>query len=187
MSDDNCSNLDTFLLGGLPADAESRFTAHLDHCETCRDTVDQQRWIDGLLTSPLARELESPPDQLIDSFHKSVVARRRPTRLVACVFATAAALAIAAGWTVLNRQALDVAAPDGVGINIGVDDVVSAAPEKDTETLHATFVGGPDVLVVPVVSRHPNVTIVRVYPTYKGSYDAQASTGTFEPDHFNGG
>jgi hypothetical protein len=58
---------------------------------------------------------------------------------------------------------------------------------QSPEPLRATFVGGPDVLVVPVASRHPNVTIVRVYPTYQPSYDTQASVEPFELDNLNGG
>jgi hypothetical protein len=80
---------------------------------------------------------------------------------------------------VLNRQASDVDAPDGIAAG-GIGQI-------DAESPRATFVGGPDVLVVPVASRHPNVTIVRVYPTYQPSYDAQANAEHFDPDQFNGG
>jgi hypothetical protein len=175
----DCTNLDAFLLGDLPAHEASRFTAHLDQCSTCRDAVEQQRWIDELLSSPVGRELELPPGALLDSFRTTVVASRSGTRIIACIFAAAAVLAIAAGWTVLNRQALDVDAPGGIAAgDIG---------QIDAESPRATFVGGPEVLVVPVASRHPNVTIVRVYPAYQPSYDVQANAEYFDPDQFNGG
>jgi hypothetical protein len=184
MNYDACCNLDASLLGDLPPDAVSRFSAHVDQCESCRDAIDQQRWIDGLLTSPLGRQLESPTGTLIDSFRATKNPRPRQTRLIACVFATAAALAIAAGWTALNRRAPTIGAPDGVAETVVIDDVAPPSPRIDLDPPHATFVGGPDVLVVPVASRHPNVTIVRVYPTYQPRFDAQASA---DSDHFNGG
>jgi anti-sigma factor RsiW len=179
MKYDDCANLDAFLLGDLSADETLRFTAHLDQCGTCRDAVEQQRWIDELLTSPIGHDLELPPGALLDSLRTTVVASRRQTRIVACVFAAAAVVAIAAGWTVLNRQASDVDAPGGIA--------VSGSGQIEVESPRATFVGGPEVLVVPVASRHPNVTIVRVYPTYQPSYGAQANAEHFDPDQFNGG
>jgi hypothetical protein len=178
MSYDDCANLDDFLLGELPADAATRFAAHLDQCAACREAVDQQRWIDELLASPIVHELESGPDWLSDSLRTRVLARRRRARLVACVFAAAAVLVFALGWTVLNRQALDGAASGGVA---------ETTPTNVIDLPRATFVGGPDVLVVPVASRHSNVTIVRVYPAYRPSYDAQANAERFEPDRLKGG
>jgi anti-sigma factor RsiW len=178
MSCDDCTSLDDFLLGELPADAASRFAAHLGQCAACREAVDQQRWIDGLLTSPIVHELESAPDWLGDSLRTRVLARRRRARLVACVFAAAAAVVFAVGWTELNRQALDDAAPGGVAGN---------TPANLIEPPRATFVGGPDVLVVPVASRHSNVTIVRVYPAYRPSYDTQVNAERFEQDGLKGG
>ena len=187
MNYDDCSHLDAFLLGDLDSAAASRFNAHLNQCETCRDAVEEQRWIDGLLTSPIGSELESPPERLIDTFHQTVDSRRRRTRLVACVFATAAAVAIAAGWIVLNRQASVVDAPGGVAVNTADHDADLSTPQKHTEPPRATFVGGSDVLVVPVTSRHTNVTIVRVYPAYTPSYEAQTGAETFDLDQYNGG
>jgi hypothetical protein len=84
----------------------------------------------------------------------------------------------AVGWTELNRQALDDAAPGGVAGN---------TPANLIEPPRATFVGGPDVLVVPVASRHSNVTIVRVYPAYRPSYDTQVNAERFEQDGLKGG
>jgi hypothetical protein len=187
MKYDDCSNLDAHLLGDLPPDAVARFTAHLDQCEACREAIDQQQWIDGLLTSPLGCELESPSSTIIQSFCTTINSRRRQTRLIACVFATAAALAVAAGWTALNRQAPAIGAPNGVAVTAVIDDVAHTAPQIGADPPHATFVGGADVLVVPVASRHPNVTIVRVYPTYQPSYNAQANAEYFDSDQFNGG
>ena len=43
----------------LPGEA-ARFAAHLDDCPTCREAVDEQQWIDGLLRARIA-QLETPP------------------------------------------------------------------------------------------------------------------------------
>jgi hypothetical protein len=177
MSHDSCSNLDAFLLDDLPAEAALRFTAHLHQCDSCRDAIDQQRWIDGLLVSPVCRELESTPGALIDSFCTPKLSRRRRARFVACAFATAAALAIAAGWTVLNREARHTTSPS----------VVTVSSREGTDPPQSFFIGGADLLVVPVASRHPNVTIVRIFPTYQPNFDTHAFAEPFEPDHFNGG
>jgi hypothetical protein len=55
------------------------------------------------------------------------------------------------------------------------------------EVPRAVFVAGPDVIAMPVASRHPNVTIVRVYPTYQSSLAAQAASDDSDADIFNGG
>jgi anti-sigma factor RsiW len=170
----DCKNLDTFLSDDLsPADA-SRFTAHLDECENCRDAVDQQRWIDGLLCSPLATDVEAAPSSVTSRVASRATRRRRQIQLTACGLASAAAIVVAAGWTVkLNRQTSD---PIGI-VNNDVPDAQAhnlaiAAPPR------STFVGGPDVIVMPVESRHPNVTIVRIYPTYQPDFSAQANAQT---------
>jgi hypothetical protein len=70
----------------------------------------------------------------------------------------------------LNRQA-------GIPTATAVNDVTETQVHEPSpvEPPLATFVGGPDVLVVPVESRHPNVTIVRIYPTYQPDYAKQVN------------
>jgi anti-sigma factor RsiW len=175
-----CENLDAFLGGELLPAGDERFKAHLDECDACRDAVDQQRWIDELLRSPLAAQFESPSQDLTVSLRAPGGRRARYARAVACGLAAAAALVVAVGWAaMLNRQARAPA----------VNRMAKAATPNTPgpELPRAVFVGGPEVLVVPIASRHPNVTIVRIYPTYQPSYDAQANAEPFEPDHFNGG
>ena len=171
MKSDHCEYLDAYLSGDLPADAESRFTAHLDHCEGCRDNIDQQRWIDTLLCSSLGAELESPPAALLERVHQRTLHRRhRSVRLTLCGLA-AAALAIAAGWTaILDRQGIGPAI-------VPVNEAALAQTRNSPSPEHprSTFVGGPNVLVVPMESSHPNVTVVRVYPIFQPTIAAQAS------------
>jgi hypothetical protein len=191
MNRDECKNLDAYLLDELPAEAAFNFDSHLDQCESCRNAVEQQRWIDALLRSPLVAELEPSPESLSTSISTRLTRSNRQLRVIACVFAAAAAVVIAVGWTVmLNRQVATVDHSNAIFLN----GTAANLPPQDDEPPRATFVGGPNVLVVPVESPHPNVTVVRIYPAYQPNYAVQASvdpsSGVNEfywPDKLNGG
>jgi anti-sigma factor RsiW len=185
-----CEYLDAFLAEDLSPGDSNRFEVHLHRCDACRDAINEQRWIDALLGSPERLELEPVSPALAGSVRDSILSRRRQARLIACGLAAAAVLVIALGWmAVLNRQARGPAAnqiagttlPDNEPSNPSLKRIVTA------EAPRAVFVGGPDVLVVPVASRHPNVTIVRVYPTYQSSFAAKATSDETDADYFNGG
>jgi hypothetical protein len=186
-----CDNLDAYLADDLLPALRERFEGHLVVCETCRETVNQQGWIDALLCSPERLELEPVPPVLMESVRDSIALHRRKARLVACGLAAAAVLLVAVGWTAtLNLQARIPA------VNEFAEVTVKESEPSPNPTLHgrgtaeaprATFVGGPDVLAVPVASRHPNVTIVRLYPTYKSSPASQAASDDADADLFNGG
>jgi hypothetical protein len=183
MSHDHCDHLDAFLAGELSADAASRFAAHLEHCGMCRDAIDQQHWIDGLLRSPSRIELESPPAALIELIHQSTPRRRRRARFIAGGIAAAAALVVAVGWTALPNRLVKGPIPV-----VNNDVAITSIQEPSLpEPAQATFVGGPDVLVVPIESHHPDVTIVRVYRTFPMSYAAQASAVSPTATDLNGG
>jgi hypothetical protein len=189
MTQPDCDNLDSFLTDDLSAEVASQFEAHLDHCERCRNTIDQQRWIDSLLCSRQSAALETPSTALRERFRQHASQHRRSTRLIACGLAAAAALVLAAGWTVtLRRQAI---APADISVN---DAVLAHAPDSPLPaTPRSTFVGGPDVLVMPVESPHPNVTVVRIYPIYQSTLAAHASVDSptadesIWPNDLNGG
>lgn len=177
-----CDHLDNYLADDLPADAATRFSQHLDHCEACREAVDEQRWINGLLRSDLRASLEPTPTALRETLYTTIARRRQNARLIACGLATAVTVAIVAlGWTLhLNRQA------DGPPAQEFAQ--AAAAPPR------ATFAGGPDFIVVPIESKSPNVTVVRVYPTYRSTFALGTSddvdvpeTDFLQPDDFNGG
>jgi anti-sigma factor RsiW len=185
-----CKKFDAFLDGDLSPEDRERYEAHLHLCEVCREAVNQQRWIDDLLASPERLELEPVPANLSQSMRK-LISRRRQARLVACGLAAAAVLVIAVGWTAaLNRQA-SVAAVNQITETVVHKVEPSPSPSlkgRGTAALpQATFVAGPDVLAVPVASRYPNVTIVRVYPTYESSFAAKATSDDSDADYFNGG
>jgi hypothetical protein len=185
-----CKNFDAFLDGELSPDDCARYEAHLHVCENCREAINQQPWIDSLLTSPARLELEPVSAALYRSVRNSI-ARRRQTRLVACGIAAAAMLVVAVGWSaVLNRQA-KIAAVNQIVENVAPED--EPAPSRSlrgsgiVQAPRATFVTGPDSLAVPVASRHPDVTIVRVYPTYQSSTTSPAASVESDADYFNGG
>jgi putative zinc finger protein len=185
-----CEKFDAFLDGDLSPRDRERYQAHLRLCEACHDAVNQQRWIDDLLSSPERLELELVPADLSQSMRKSILGRRQ-ARLVACSLAAAAVLLIAVGWTaVLNRQA-SVAAVNQITKTL-VHKVEpfpnpSLKGSGTADAPQATFIAGPDVLAVPVASRYPNVTIVRIYPTYQSSLASQATSDESDADYFNGG
>ena len=183
-----CDNLDAFLLGDLRDADETAFRTHLQSCAVCREAAEEQRWIDGLLHSPMAAQFESPSPALIDSLTVSLARRRRrrDRRLIACGLAAAAAvLLVAVGWLELN----------GIAPNERSAEVASAAREgrQELDENVAAFIAGDDTLAVPVESRHPNVTLVRVYPVYRPSYATQVGTNSIPARHgpaalgFNGG
>jgi anti-sigma factor RsiW len=185
-----CDNLDAFLNGELPGEDALTYEGHLAQCEACREAVDQQHWIDSLLRSPARNEIEPAPPTLPRTVRHLIQSRRRRARLAACGLAAAAAVIIAAGWiAVLNRQARDSES--------GMADAVIAKTEPShrrslqgsatSQPPRAVFVGGEDVFVAAVQSPHPNVTIVRIYPTYNSSLASEPSVESSDADHFNGG
>ncbi|HEY3391220.1 MAG TPA: zf-HC2 domain-containing protein [Lacipirellulaceae bacterium] len=186
-----CENLDPYLAHDLSPDDSDRYEAHLHACDACREAISEQRWIDALLGSPERLELERVSPALAGSVRDSILSRRRRARLVACGLAAAAMFVIAVGWTaVLNRQATGPALNQIAGTTLP-DNELSPSPSLRTrgtaEAPRAVFVGGTDVITVPVPSRHPNVTIVRVYPTYQSSLAPQSPSDESDADIFNGG
>lgn len=166
-----CDNLDAFLADALSQEVTSQFALHLDHCEECRNAVDEQRWIDGLLRSNSRVSLEPAPDSLRESFRAAAAPRRHQnTQLIACCFAAvAAAVVVAVGWTLtLSRQADEVAAGGDNGTTnettISQSDVRPAVAQG-TQRPKATFIGTGDAIAVPIESSDDNVTVVQLYPT----------------------
>ncbi len=109
---------------------------------------DLQQWIDALLTSEEARP--RAPAALHEEV-QHLLSRKRRDALAwksAAVVAAAAAMAAVLLW------------PQGKPVSVDPQ-VVSA--QKNVPA--ATFVGRGDMIVVPIESTSPNVTIVKVYPT----------------------
>ena len=185
-----CEKLEPFLSGDLRDDDALRFEAHVHECEACRDAIGQQHWIDGLLRSHTRIELEPAPEGVSKTVCVSMM-RRRYARLAACGLVAAAVLFVLAGWIfMLNRQARDAAEPV-IARAFNAETEPSPDPSLTgrglAEPLRAVFVGGPDLFVAAVESRNPNVTIVRLYPTYKPTLASDASVESSDADPFNGG
>jgi hypothetical protein len=179
--------MDAYLDGELTPGETARFAAHLDTCPACREAVDEQHWIDDLLRTPAIAQLETAPPALAQSFRKARARRLQIRRLVVGA-AAAAVLLVAVGWAAkVNRHAVGTRA--GV---VGASDAVA----PDMAEPAATFIGGPDVIAVPIASQSPDVTIVRIYATVPSfaAYPTGAnsdSDSSFDerarPEVFNGG
>jgi anti-sigma factor RsiW len=156
----DCDQLDDFLTGELPAGEAAQFAEHLTSCDNCRAAMEEQRWIDSLLRSPVAAQINSPSPALVAGVRAAIQTSRQRAGLFVAGLA-AAVLLIAAGWVAIGRSHLSepgpLAAIDGDG----------QVAEAAVVPARATVVGGPNTLVLPLDSRWPNVTIVRVYAAYQ--------------------
>jgi anti-sigma factor RsiW len=182
-----CKHFDAYLVGELPVEQAAGFERHLLHCDDCRELIEQQRWIDGLLQSPERLQVERAPAKLIDRARKTISQRGR-VRIAACGLAAAATIFVALGWLALYRGAVDRSDSDALPVDIAEAASPRAAAPR------ATYVGGADVIAVPIESHHADVTIVRIYSTYVPPYGAQtaayqpaAAGASSLPDYSNGG
>jgi Putative zinc-finger len=196
----DCQNLDAYLDGELTPGEGARFAAHLTDCPACREAVDEQQWIDGLLRAPAIAQRETSPPALVESFRRAIARRLRYSRLAAGgAVAAAAVLLVAVGWAVklhLDSDGLsgrEVVSLSGAALDVDEPSPAPSLTGRGNDS-GATFVGGPDLIVVPVESHHPEVTIVRVYPTFQPDISDQVGvnlpSGEDEviwPELFNGG
>lgn len=179
-SEELCELLDDYLDGALPGEEVAAFAVHLCECAACREAVEEQQWIDGLLRSPAAVELELPLTAVAIPFVR--IRRRR-------ILAVAAAVALFAATAALlfplpRREGLGEGRPT-------VADARDAASESDSATAlrsvatgdraqllpslsgrgisGAEFVSSGSSIAVAVPSDDPQVTIVQLYPTVTAS------------------
>jgi anti-sigma factor RsiW len=156
----DCNKLDAYLADDLSADAALRFESHLQECDACRETIDEQNWIDGLLQSPARIQIEHTPTRVLDSLRPSAAQRDRRKLQAAYGFAAAAVLLIGLGWFTLRRHGM----PPKASVTQDVA-VVHAAHVPAREQPQATFVASTDAIAVSLESPSTDVTIVQVYPT----------------------
>lgn len=157
-----CNALNDHLNGELSAAEEELFEQHLAACESCRSTVEQQRWIDALVrdaskTQPLPIELAS-------------IDLSPPVRTVkwwAAGAAAAAAILIAA--LVWRSHPTQMTADSHHALLVEADSIPTTPQaellEEPKFTPVARLMAEDDVIVIPVDSGSPEVTIVQVYPT----------------------
>jgi len=171
----DCDNLDAYLAAELPASEAARFAEHLHSCDECREAVDQQHWIDGLLRDGGSEDSELPPDDVLVKLRASIDQYRPRRKQFAYALTAAAVLMVAVGWVALRRQAAEVAsdARNQPAIATGLRGVKAEAPR-------ATFVSDANSIAVPVKSRHADVTVIRVFPTLQRTYENH--TAAFRPE-----
>jgi hypothetical protein len=166
----DCDNLDGYLADELSAEGKFQFAQHVDECDECRQAIEEQRWIDGLLRASASESRELTPASLFESL-RTMPARRRPTvRLIACgLAAIAAAIAIAAGWNITWSPNGDEIAVvnDDAALERKVQDKpdIQSAIAVDPHRPQATFVSSEDLIVVPLESGDEEVSVVQLYPT----------------------
>jgi anti-sigma factor RsiW len=163
----DCGCLEAFLNDELSPTQAAEFESHVAACIQCRDAVDQQRWIDGLLRSTEAAEIESAPVAIIS---------RRPVNLrkVGVVAATVAVLAAWSWFEVSHRiELIESGRPPIAKSKTGMLDAGRPAASFQETDEHpapvATFVSSGSTIALPVENGNPDVTVVRLYPTLHGS------------------
>jgi hypothetical protein len=181
--DVTCEQLNAFLNGDLaPVDAR-RFEGHASVCAECRDAIDEQRWIDGLLCSPERTALESPRPAMVGEIESALSQSKQWAGVLAYGLAAAAVVFLAVGWIVFaGRGAEKVASTNANELKdsprVVSEDSVSQQVEKLAVDAppRAVVDGGDDMIVVAIESPYPDVTIVRVYPIYKPDLTTDSST-----------
>jgi anti-sigma factor RsiW len=179
----DCDNLDAFLSDALAAADSARFAAHIESCHECRHAADQQQWMDGLLRSQVRAEFEPAPDRLIASVQSAIALSRQRAGLF--VYGLAAAmLLLAGGWIALgHNRAKESIRPGATQIAEDYDPGAKNRIVVATAQSKATVITGPEAIVVPIDSPYPDVTIVRIYPTYEPNFTAQTNISPSPADN----
>jgi hypothetical protein len=140
------------------------------------DESDSQQWIDGLLRSSDAVELERAPNCVLIGAKSAIgkLRRRQMKRRALAGLAVAATLAGMGLWPrsprVKREGAAEGRSKPTLVQSSGVDrSVVNPSPSPSLRgrgmMSTATFVSTGDAIVVPVASDDAQVSIVKVYPT----------------------
>jgi anti-sigma factor RsiW len=164
-ADNLCSKFDAYLDGEASVELQQAFVAHQSQCPACRDAVEQQRWIDALLQSDVAAELETPPE-----------IRFRPRRPRRWLVAAAAAAVLVAYIPLPRREGLGEGrpAPPSKSTPEAVATVENPSPNpslpgRGTNAPAAKFVSAGSAIGVSVASPDQRVTVVKLYPTATAS------------------
>jgi hypothetical protein len=173
MTDPRCERLDEYLCGWLSPEEAADFEAHLVACPTCREEAAMQRQIDRLTKE--AAQIEPIPVALAGRVACGIrSARRRRLFAWLATATTAAAIALAVG--IWEGQALryprnegrPLAATPAIAVTTPEPLKSSATAEpRPTIVARVTATDPSAAIVVPIESRHPNVTLVCVYPTIR--------------------
>jgi hypothetical protein len=180
--DVSCEQLDVYLNGDLCPEDAQRFAKHTNACLACREAVTEQSWMDGLLRSPERMSLESPRASIVGEIESAFAPSKQRAGVLAYGLAAAAAVFLAVGWIVFADRGLEkVVSTNGKESNDLPNVVSENSMSQQVETLavgappRAVVDGGDDMIVVPIESPYPDVTIVRMYPIYKPDLTANSS------------
>jgi anti-sigma factor RsiW len=176
-SNNSCERLDDFLDGALAPPETAAFHAHLETCAACRDAVDQQRWIDGLLKSDAAAAIEALPAP-------RTIARPRRGRRRAVVAVAAAAAVVALTARLLFSHSAKQGPGEGrptAASHLPPSPTAEDAAERPSLAVErsapsppvavrpgavgGSFVSAGSAIAAPVASDDPQVTVVQLYPT----------------------
>jgi anti-sigma factor RsiW len=176
--DEPCTLIDAYLNGELSGEMATLFERHLTSCATCCETVEQQRWIDGLLRSPEAAVVEAASADMADRVEGKVFRLRRRRMVGRAMMAAAASITAIALWHFTNQRSGEqiIAAPDlsrGLNEQAGGQRAATSPQTRGQQAVRmhpgienaAKFVSTGDAIVVPVASDDAQVSIVKVYPT----------------------
>jgi hypothetical protein len=166
-----------------------QFEVHFDGCLACRQAIDETGWIDGLLRSPERIALESPRPALVVEVESAFARSRQRAGLLTYGLAAAAAVLLAVGWIVFaDHEREKVVSTDVIELNELPKPVSDSRTSDENEQVLAGNTppvivdGGADMLVVPIESPFPDVTIVRMYPIYKPDLGENSSATTSADD-----
>lgn len=167
MNGDDCLLLDDYLDGDLTTTERNQFRNHLPHCESCQTEVRQQRWMEGLLRE--SSDLVALPAEL------SKISLRPPSKsipwraAVATAIAASMLLALTIGYYrsdhTMEAPQESVAEHNEPGPTEQQPDTRFVQLDVPKVPPAASFVAEDDVIVVPVDSGSPEVSIIQVYPT----------------------
>lgn len=170
-----CDLLDAFLDGDLNAAEMASFEAHLLQCADCRESVTQQRWIDGALRADEVAT-QTASSTLLTATAEAITTVRRKQRLrhmLAGSLAAAASVALLAAWQLRDSPLAPGSAGGAAATpnDIAQHDATPRQSRGRLEETHtpaktaATFTAGGSGIAIPVASDSPDVTIVQFYPT----------------------
>jgi hypothetical protein len=174
------------LCGWLPPDEAVDYQAHLADCTACREECALQRRIDRLLADGVVA-IAPVPARLRNRVDGGIrAARRRRVLGWAGAAAAATAIAIALGIFATKkiafspREGRQTAQHSSAGNDIPPSVARATGTGPPAAVARVTMIDPSSAIVMPMESRHPNVTLVRVFPTISTTRDDEspASPGT---------
>lgn len=151
-----CEQREDYLNHDLSEKEEIRFLSHLKTCENCRQFVEEQQTIEGLLVE--AVQSESVSESLMTKVDQAII-RRRVMKWSASI---AALLLLAVGTWWLMREGKQTPRVTQPEPSMPTPEIKVVQEPPSVEVVANT---NRDVIVVPIETDDPNITMIWVYPT----------------------